>query len=132
MVDERRGRRIVEDERRRQLKARHRLEPVPQLDGGERVVVGVNKYTIDDDDVYEPLRVDPALGEQQATRLAALRADRNQADVTRALDALKRAAEGSDNVMPFMREALVARTTCGEVCHALRDVWGVYVPADAL
>jgi methylmalonyl-CoA mutase N-terminal domain/subunit len=103
-----------------------------QIDAGERVVVGVNKYTIDDDDVYEPLRVDPAIGEQQAKRLAALRADRNQADVTRALDALKRGAEGTENVLPLMRDALVARTTCGEVCHALRDVWGVYVPADAL
>ena len=65
-----------------------------EIDGGERVVVGVNKYTIDDDDAYEPMRVDPAIEEQQAKRLAALRADRNDADVTRALDALRRAAEG--------------------------------------
>ncbi|HVS67748.1 MAG TPA: methylmalonyl-CoA mutase family protein, partial [Mycobacteriales bacterium] len=103
-----------------------------QIDSGERVVVGVNRYTIDDDEVYEPLRVDPAIEEQQAKRLAELRADRNDADVTRALDALRRAAEGTDNVLPFMREALAARTTSGEVCHALRDVWGTYVPADSL
>jgi methylmalonyl-CoA mutase N-terminal domain/subunit len=78
------------------------------------------------------LRVDPAIEEQQAKRLAELRADRNEADVTRALDALRRAAEGTDNVLPLMRDALAARTTVGEVCHALRDVWGTYVPADSL
>jgi methylmalonyl-CoA mutase N-terminal domain/subunit len=103
-----------------------------EIDGGERVVVGVNKYTIDDDDVYEPLRVDPTIGEQQAERLAALRTDRNSSDVTRALDALRHAAEGDDNVLPPMREALAARTTVGEVCNALREVWGTYKPADAL
>jgi len=103
-----------------------------EIDAGERVVVGVNKYTIDDDDAYEPLRVDPTIGEQQAERLAALRADRNNAEVTRALDELRRAAEGTDNVLLPMREALAARTTVGEVCNALREVWGTYKPADAL
>jgi methylmalonyl-CoA mutase N-terminal domain/subunit len=103
-----------------------------QIDDGSRVVVGVNKYTIDDDEVYEPLRVDPAIEEQQAKRLAELRADRSDADVTRALDALRRAAEGTENVLPLMRDALAARTTVGEVCHALREVWGTYVPADSL
>jgi methylmalonyl-CoA mutase N-terminal domain/subunit len=103
-----------------------------QIDAGERVVVGVNKYAIDDDEVYEPLRVDPAIEEQQAKRLAELRADRSDAGVTRALDALRRAAEGTDNVLPPMREALAARTTVGEVCHALREVWGTYTPAASL
>jgi methylmalonyl-CoA mutase N-terminal domain/subunit len=103
-----------------------------QIEDGSRTVVGLNKYAIDDDDVYEPLRVDPAIGEQQAERLAKLRADRNQAEVTRALDALRRAAEGTDNVLPLMRDALAARTTSGEVCHALREIWGTYVPADSL
>jgi methylmalonyl-CoA mutase N-terminal domain/subunit len=103
-----------------------------QIDAGERVVVGVNKYAIEDDENYEPLRVDPAIEEQQAKRLAELRADRNDADVTRALDALRRAAEGSDNVLLPMREALAARTTVGEVCDALRQVWGTYSPAASL
>jgi methylmalonyl-CoA mutase N-terminal domain/subunit len=103
-----------------------------EIDGGDRVVVGVNKYTIDDDEIYEPLRVDPTIGEQQAERLAALRADRNTAEVTRALDELRRAAEGTDNVLLPMRTALAARTTLGEVCNALREVWGTYQPADAL
>jgi methylmalonyl-CoA mutase N-terminal domain/subunit len=103
-----------------------------EIDGGERVVVGVNKFAIDDDDVYEPLRVDPAIEQQQSERLAALRADRNNADVTRALDDLRRAAEGADNVLPPMREALAVRATVGEVCNALREIWGTYTPSDAL
>ena len=89
-------------------------------------------HVVPDDERYEPLRVDPAIEEQQAERLAALRADRDNSDVTRALDELRRAAEGTDNVLPPMRDALAARATVGEVCHALREIWGVYVPADAM
>jgi methylmalonyl-CoA mutase N-terminal domain/subunit len=102
------------------------------IDGGARVVVGVNRYVTPADERYEPLRVDPAIEEEQAKRLARLRADRSAADVTRALDELKRAAEGSDNVLYPMRTALAAEATVGEVCHALREVWGVYQPTDAL
>jgi methylmalonyl-CoA mutase N-terminal domain/subunit len=102
-----------------------------QIDSGERVVVGVNKYTVDIEEDYEPLRVDPAIEEQQAERLAKLRADRAGSDVSRALDGLRRAAEGTDNVLVPMREALAARATVGEVCHALREIWGTYTPVDA-
>ncbi len=102
-----------------------------EIDGGERVVVGVNRFTLDTEEPYEPLRVDPTIEVQQAERLAKLRADRSQDDVDRALDTVKRAASGSDNVLYPMREALRARATVGEVSHALRDVWGTYVPRDA-
>ncbi|MBX6723815.1 MAG: methylmalonyl-CoA mutase, partial [Dactylosporangium sp.] len=101
-----------------------------QIDSGERVVVGVNRFTVDEEEPYEPLRVDPAIEEAQARRLAELRASRDSAAVRRALDALRVAAEGKDNVLYPMREALRARATVGEVCHALRDVWGVYRPSD--
>src|SRR4051794_7375694 len=102
-----------------------------QIDSGERVVVGLNRFTVDDDEPYEPLRVDPAIEAEQAARLAALRAERDQAAVDRALAALQDAARGTDNVLYPMREALAARATVGEVCHALREVWGTYVPRDA-
>ncbi|HEY9392002.1 MAG TPA: methylmalonyl-CoA mutase family protein [Mycobacteriales bacterium] len=101
-----------------------------QIDSGERVVVGVNRFTVDDQEHYEPLRVDPAIEEQQSARLARLRADRDGAEVSRWLDALRKAASGSDNVLYPMREALRARATVGEVCNALRDVWGTYRPPD--
>jgi len=102
-----------------------------QIDGGDRVVVGVNRYVVADDERYEPMRVDPAIEEEQAKRLTALRADRSSADVTRALDELRRAATGTDNVLYPMRTALAARATVGEVCNALREVWGTYVPRAA-
>ena len=103
-----------------------------EIDSGKRTVVGVNKYTIDVEEPYEPLRVDPAIEAQQAERLARLRAERDSAAVAKALDEMRRAAEtATENVLYPMREALAARATGGEVCHALRDVWGTYVPTDA-
>ncbi|HYN76136.1 MAG TPA: methylmalonyl-CoA mutase family protein [Candidatus Limnocylindria bacterium] len=102
-----------------------------QIDAGERVVVGVNRFAIDAEEPYEPLRVDLAIEGEQCERLARLRADRDTAAVQRGLDALRRAAEGTDNCLPPMRESLAASATVGEVCHALREVWGTYTPADA-
>lgn len=102
-----------------------------ETDSGERVVVGVNRYQLDEEEPYEPLRVDPAIEAQQADRLAALRAERDQTAVDSALAALKKAAEGEDNVLYPMKDALRARATVGEVCNALREVWGTYVPSDA-
>jgi methylmalonyl-CoA mutase N-terminal domain/subunit len=103
-----------------------------ETDSGERVVVGVNRFQLDEEEPYEPLRVDPAIEAQQAERLAKLRAERDQAAVDAALDALKKAAEGEDNVLYPMKDALRARATVGEVCNALRAVWGTYSPSDSL
>jgi methylmalonyl-CoA mutase, N-terminal domain len=101
-----------------------------QIDSGERVVVGVNKFTTAGDDAYAPLRVDPAIEQQQADRLAELRRGRDAAEVSRCLDAVGRAAAGQDNVLYPLRAALAAKATVGEVCDALRAEWGVYQPAD--
>src|SRR4051812_46424762 len=101
------------------------------IDTDERIVVGVNRFRVDEEDPYEPLRVDPAIEEQQAERLRRLRAERDQAEVDKHLAALTEAAAGSDNLLYPMKDALRARATVGEVCNALRDVWGVYVPPDA-
>jgi len=102
-----------------------------ETDSGERVVVGVNRFQLDEEEPYEPLRVDPAIESQQTERLARLRAERDGAAVDAALAALKKAAEGEDNVLYPMKNALRARATVGEVCGALREVWGTYVPSDA-
>ncbi|MEV8419091.1 methylmalonyl-CoA mutase family protein, partial [Streptomyces niveus] len=102
-----------------------------ETDSGERVVVGVNRFRLDEEESYEPLRVDPAIEARQAARLAALRAERDQDEVDAALAELRRAAAGStDNVLYPMKRALKARATVGEVCDALREVWGAYVPTD--
>ncbi len=106
-------------------------EIAKEIDGGRRVVVGLNKYASDDEEPYEPLRVDPAIEAQQAERLARLRAERDNAEVEKCLVALQEAARGSDNVLYPMKAALRARATVGEVCNALRDVWGAYTPPDA-
>ncbi|GAA2576727.1 acyl-CoA mutase large subunit family protein [Streptomyces tubercidicus] len=102
-----------------------------ETDAGERVVVGVNRFQLDEEEPYEPLRVDPAIEAQQVERLAVLRDRRNARAVSAALGDLRKAAEGTDNVLYPMREALRARATVGEVCDALRGVWGTYVPTDA-
>jgi methylmalonyl-CoA mutase N-terminal domain/subunit len=102
------------------------------VEDGTRTVVGVNRFQRPDDEIYEPLRVDPAIEAQQAQRLAALRAGRDGDEVRRTLDALRAAAEGTENVLYPMHDALRARATVGEVCNVLRDAWGVYQPADAL
>ncbi len=101
-----------------------------QIDTGERVVVGVNKFASPEPQAYEPLRVDPVIEREQAQRLARLRQSRGSVAWQRGIDDLKRAAAGQDNVLPPLREALAARATVGEVCDALREVWGVYRPGE--
>ncbi|MCA0330980.1 MAG: methylmalonyl-CoA mutase family protein [Actinobacteria bacterium] len=101
-----------------------------QIDAGERVVVGVNRFTVEEEEHYEPLRVDPAIEDEQVARLEKLRAERDQGAVDRALAAVKQAASGSDNVLYPLRDALRARATVGETSDALREVWGLYTPAD--
>jgi methylmalonyl-CoA mutase N-terminal domain/subunit len=110
---------------------RSAYEFAQQVEAGSRVVVGVNRFTLDEEEPYEPLRVDPAIGAEQAERLAKLRAERDGDAVDDALRRLRAAAEGSDNVLVPMKDALAARGTVGEVCDSLRAVWGSYVPADA-
>ena len=101
-----------------------------QIDAGERVIVGVNRFTHDDGERYQPPAADPVIEQGQAARLAALRDSRDTADVARRIDELKHAAGGPDNLLYPLREALRARATVGEVCDALRDVWGLYKPVD--
>ena len=100
-----------------------------EIDSGERTVVGVNRFASDGDEPYEPLRVDPTIEEAQSKRLEQLRAERDPAEVERTLDELRTGAAGTGNVLDPMRAALAARATVGEVCDALRDVWGTYEPA---
>ncbi len=102
-----------------------------EIDAGTRIVVGVNRFTIAEEEPYEPLRVDPAIESEQVARLATLRAERDNDAVAAAMEALVEAAGTDDrNVLYPMKEALRARATVGEVSHALRGVWGRYQPTD--
>jgi methylmalonyl-CoA mutase N-terminal domain/subunit len=99
-----------------------------QIDAAERVVVGVNRFQLDEEEPYQPLQVDPAIEARQAARLAALRAGRDQTAVAAALDDIRAVAAGTGNVLFAMKAALRLRATIGEVCDAFRDVWGLYRP----
>jgi methylmalonyl-CoA mutase, N-terminal domain len=101
-----------------------------EIDEGDRIVVGVNKFAADGEEHYQPLRVDPAIEAAQAERLARLRQARNSGAVSRTISALKTTAEGTGNVLYPLRDALRADATLGEVCDALRDVWGEYHPRE--
>ncbi|HEY7068300.1 MAG TPA: methylmalonyl-CoA mutase family protein [Chloroflexota bacterium] len=95
-----------------------------EVDAGERVIVGVNRFVTDSPPVQGVLRVDPAVRERQMARLHALRARRDGAAVDAALAAVERAAAGSANTVPPILSAVEAGATLGEVADALRRVFG--------
>jgi methylmalonyl-CoA mutase N-terminal domain/subunit len=99
------------------------------VESGERVIVGVNRFTETSQPAVPILHVEASLEAAQIERLTAMRAARSAAAVHTALDALRAGAQGTDNLLPLMRVALEARATVGEVCGALREVFGVYRPA---
>ncbi|WP_440578087.1 methylmalonyl-CoA mutase family protein [Streptomyces sp. AC154] len=96
---------------------------------GGHVAVGADCHRPDEDEPGEPLRVDPAIEARQAERLAKLRAWRCGDRVRDALIVMRRTADGEDNVLYPMKEALAAGATVGEVCTTLREVWGPYTPS---
>jgi methylmalonyl-CoA mutase, N-terminal domain len=97
-----------------------------EVERGERVVVGVNGYEEPEDENIELLHIDPQLERKQVERVQALRARREAAPVEAALARLKREAAAEVNLMPAIVEASKAYVTMGEMCDALRDVWGVW------
>ena len=99
-----------------------------QLESGERVVVGLNRFAHAEAEQVELHELDPELEAGQSHRVQRVREERDQAVVERALKELQEAARGSDNVLYPMREALSAYATLGEVSNALREVFGVYEP----
>jgi methylmalonyl-CoA mutase, N-terminal domain len=92
----------------------------------QQVIVGVNEFSGDRDGAVPILRIDEGAAEQQLARVDRLRRTRNQVMVTRALDRLRKTAAGSENTMPALLDAVRAYATVGEMCDALRDVWGEY------
>ncbi|MEA2125506.1 MAG: methylmalonyl-CoA mutase, N-terminal domain, partial [Solirubrobacteraceae bacterium] len=92
------------------------------------IVVGVNKYEEDDVEVEETLRVDPESEREQVERLKQFKADRDQEATDKRLDELRRACEGDDNLLPAIRAALKDNASLGEVCGAMKDVFGAYQP----
>jgi methylmalonyl-CoA mutase, N-terminal domain len=95
---------------------------------GQDIVVGVNKYEEDEVEVPDLLRVDPESEREQVERLKAFKADRDGAVAESRLEALREAARGTDNLLPYIKDALRDRCSLGEVCAAMGDVFGKYTP----
>jgi len=96
-----------------------------EVESGERTIVGVNRFQSDDQPI-DLLQIDETAGRRQVEKLEALRARRDGALVGRSLDALKRACEGTENTMPYLLDAVRAYATLGEICDAMRGVFGTY------
>ena len=103
-----------------------------QIDRGERVVVGVNRYVLDEPEHYEPLRINPDVERRQKEKLVRLRESRDGNAVAKALAALREAAATDINVVPLIKQALAVNATVGEVSDSLRDVWGTFHAAEFL
>ncbi len=98
------------------------------VEKNERIIVGLNKFQVKENPPKGLLRVDPAVGERQKQKLAALRSSRDQGAVDRTLAALRNAARGADNLMVPILEAVKAYATLGEICGVLREEFGEYKP----
>ncbi len=98
-----------------------------EVERGERVVVGVNRYELEDEPAVEIHKVDPSLEQKQIDRVQALRARRDSPAAERALASLKEASARDDvNLMPVIIDAARAYVTMGEMCEAWREVWGIW------
>jgi len=95
------------------------------VDRKEKIIVGVNEFTGEEAPI-EILRIDESVRVQQAERLRKLRAERSNSDAARELAALRKAAEGTANLMPHIYAAVKAYATLGEICDALREVFGTH------
>jgi methylmalonyl-CoA mutase N-terminal domain/subunit len=97
-----------------------------EVERRRQVIVGVNEFVADDASGVPILQIDEAVALRQVEKAERLRRDRNRDDVRRSLDALREAAAGAKNTMPPLVDAVRAYATIGEMCDALRDVWGEY------
>jgi len=97
-----------------------------QVEQNERVIVGVNKYTMEEEPPIPILKIDEEVEKRQVARTQKLRRERSNDAVRRALDELKRAADADENLMYPILEAVKVYTTLGEMCNALKEVYGEY------
>jgi methylmalonyl-CoA mutase N-terminal domain/subunit len=97
-----------------------------EVESGQRLVVGVNAHTVADEETIPTLKIDPALEQQQIARVRGVRERRDPGPAASALAALRRAAAGTENLMPPIVDAARADVTMGEICDALRETWGTW------
>jgi methylmalonyl-CoA mutase N-terminal domain/subunit len=97
-----------------------------ELEQKRRLMVGVNEFTVEDEDPIEILRIDPKLEEEQVARLKEVRRKRDHAKWSNSLIRLKKAAAGTDNLMPYILDAVRSYATEGEIMNTLIEVFGIY------
>jgi methylmalonyl-CoA mutase N-terminal domain/subunit len=97
-----------------------------EVEKRERIIVGVNDFKTEEEAEVSPLRISAAAYNRQVARLKRIRRERNKARWEKSLTALRKAAEGEANMMPFIVDAVRAEATLGEVCDTLRDVFGAW------
>jgi len=97
-----------------------------EIERGERIIVGVNRFQIQEDKKPPLLRVNPEVEKTQVTQLAEVKNKRNAEQVTRSLAGLEAAAQGSENLMPYIYDCVKEYATLGEICNVLRKVFGEY------
>ena len=95
-----------------------------EIEDRQRIIVGVNEFVSEGESPFDTMKVDPRLEEQQVERVRAFRAARSQDAAQRALSELKKAAQGTQNVVPHIVASVKARATLGEIANALREVFG--------
>jgi methylmalonyl-CoA mutase N-terminal domain/subunit len=103
-----------------------------RIESKEQVVVGVNRFEVTDEPPTEVLKLDPEIGRRQSQKLERIRASRDAAAVKEALEDVRAAAKGTDNLLVPMKEAFRRMATLGEVCGTLREEWGTYRPESTL
>ncbi len=97
-----------------------------QLDIGQKVIVGVNNYKVEDETAFPTLNIDDEVEDEQRKRLTAIKGNRNNRAVRKHLQAITGAAKKGENLMPFIVEAVREYATVGEISDVFRDVFGVY------
>jgi len=103
-----------------------------EIESGERIVVGLNRFQVEEERPGDLLRVDPAVRTSQIERLRKLRSERDAGAVEKRLSDLKQGAQGDQNLVPLILEAVKAYATLGEICDVLREVFGEYQQVNTL
>jgi methylmalonyl-CoA mutase N-terminal domain/subunit len=101
-----------------------------EIDSGERVIVGVNKFTDSVKEQMDIMKIDDSIQTQQVEHLKEIRDNRDNARVEAALGKMKNAAEKDENLMPFILEAVKSYATLGEISNTFREVFGIYQPKE--
>ena len=96
------------------------------IDEKEKIIVGVNEFIIEENQTQKLLKVDESIRDEQIAQLTAVRSKRNNAEVNFTLAKLKVAAQGKENLVPYILHLVEEYASVGEISDALREVWGVY------